>query len=153
MEKKKRIYLTIVVVITLAILSGVTYLLIQRKNTVNQIEKIVENCAKNKIDNKFISNIDGEKIYYSIQNNWTEEGGINLKKVESYTEKKNWSKKYICIKIDYKGTLNNEQNNEDCEYYKIYFKKNDNGIYITKVGVSVGETGVYSYEPVSGIDE
>ena len=93
MEKKKRIYLTIVVVITLAILSGVTYLLIQRKNTVNQIEKIVENCAKNKIDNKFISNIDGEKIYYSIQNNWTEEGGINLKKVESYTEKKNWSKK------------------------------------------------------------
>lgn len=39
MEKKKRIYLTIVVVITLAILLGVTYLLIQRKNTVNHIEK------------------------------------------------------------------------------------------------------------------
>ena len=29
----------------------------------------------------------------------------------------------------------------------------NNGIYITKVGVSVGEAGVYSYEPVSSIDE
>lgn len=153
MKKKKRIYLTIVIVVILAILSGVTYLLIQRKNTVNQIEKIAENCAKNKIDSKFISNTDGEKIYYSIQNNWTVEGGINLKKVELYIEKKNWSKKYICIKIDYKGTLKNGQNSEGCEYYKIYFKKKDNGIYITKVGVSVGEAGVYSYEPVSSIDE
>ena len=49
MKKKKRIYLTIVIVVILAIMSGVTYLLIQRKNTVNQIEKSVENCAKNKI--------------------------------------------------------------------------------------------------------
>ena len=153
MKKKKRIYLTIVIVVILAIMSGVTYLLIQRKNTVNQIEKIVENCAKNKIDNKFISNIDGEKIYYSIQNNWTEEGGINLKKLEFYIERKNWCKNYICIEIDYKGTLKNGQNNEECEYYKIYFRKRNNGIYITKVGVSVGEAGVYSYEPVSSIDE
>lgn len=38
-----------------------------------------------------------------------------------------------------------EKNAEDCEYYKVHFEKNSNGIYITKVGVSVGEKGIYIY--------
>ena len=42
-------------------------------------------------------------------------------------------------------TLKNGKNAEDCEYYKVHFEKNSNGIYITKVGVSVGEKGIYIY--------
>ena len=143
--KKKKAYLIIVIVILLEILLGFIYMYVQRKNTVAQIKKVVLNCTQNKVDARFINNSAGEKIYSTIQNNWSEAGGIKLKKMECDIENENWGKNYICVVVRYKGTLKNGKNAEDCEYYKVHFEKNSNGIYIDKVGVSVGEKGIYIY--------
>ena len=143
--KKKKACLIIVIVILLAILFGFIYTYIQRKNTVDQIKKVVVNCTQNKFDTRLINNSAGEKIYSTIQNNWSEEGGIKLKKLECDIENENWGKNYICVVVRYKGTLKNGNNAEDCEHYKVHFEKNSNGIYITKVGVSVAEKGIYIY--------
>ena len=88
--KKKKACLIIVIVILLAILFGFIYTYIQRKNTVDQIKKVVVNCTQNKFDTRLINNSAGEKIYSTIQNNWSEEGGINLKKLECDIENENW---------------------------------------------------------------
>lgn len=143
--KKKKACLIIVIVILLAILFGFIYMYVQRKNAVAQIKKVVLNCTQNKVDTRLINNSAGEKIYSTIQNNWSEAGGIKLKKMECDIENENWDKNYICVVVRYKGTLKNGKNAEDCEYYKVHFEKNSNGIYITKVGVSVSEKGIYIY--------
>ena len=78
--KKKKACLIRVIVILLAILFGFIYMYVQRKNAVAQIKKVVLNCTQNKVDTRLINNSAGEKIYSTIQNNWSEECGIKLKK-------------------------------------------------------------------------
>ena len=52
---------------------------------------------------------------------------------------------YETLELTDQECLKNGKNAEDCEYYKVHFEKNSNGIYIDKVGVSVGEKGIYIY--------
>ena len=49
---------------------------------------------------------------------------------------------YIWMDVSYKGKLENGKRVSECEYFKIFFEKNGDEVYVTKIGVSVGEDGI-----------
>ena len=77
-----------------------------------------------------------------IHANWMEEGGIKITQIECNTYEENWEKNYIWMDVSYKGKLENGKRVSECEYFKIFFEKNGDEVYVTKIGVSVGEDGI-----------
>ena len=142
---RKKGYRIILIVIFLIILTCVslnikTYN--SRKRTTTQIQNIVKSCAIGDIKKSNINKQYGEKIYDCIHTNWLEEGGIKITQIECDIQEENWKKNYIWMDVSYKGMLENGNRVSEREYFKIFFKKNGDKVYIKKVGVSVGETGV-----------
>ena len=113
-----------------------------KKEYIQQIETIVSNCAKNNIDRNSIDKKYGEKIYHSIQDNWDEEGGIKLEDIECKTYDENWSEQNIWVTVDYKGKLSNDEEVSESESFEVFFDVKGGKVYISKVGISVGESGV-----------
>lgn len=107
-----------------------------------QIENIVESCVVGDIKKSNINEKYGKKIYDCIQANWMEEGGIKIAQIECDTYEENWEKNYIWIDVFYEGKLGNGEKVSEVEHFKIFFKKNRDGVYVTKTGVSVGEHGI-----------
>ena len=142
---RKKGYRIILIVIFLIILTCVslnikTYN--SRKRTTTQIQNIVKSCVIGDIEKSYINEKYGKKINDCIQMNWMEEGGIKITQIECSTYKENWRENYIWMDVIYKGMLKNGNRVSEREYFKIFFKKNGDKVYIKKVGVSVGETGV-----------
>jgi len=116
---------------------------VQRNRYIEQIEDIVIRCLKNNVDNQFISEKNCKKFYTPIRRNWQEE--VKLEEVTCICEDENWEEKYVCVHVSYEGSLESGEDIENCEYYKIYFKIEEGKVHILKVGVSVGEAGVYDF--------
>lgn len=140
---KKHLFILIIIgVVALYCLLNI-YSTVQKNKYIEQIENIVVDCVKNHIDDKLINVEAGQKIYDSIQSNWNELGGIELEKVTCNGGDENWDEQYVCVKVHYEGIVGNGKEMENYEYYKIYFKTEGGKVYVLKVGVSVGETGIY----------
>ena len=113
-----------------------------RKRTTTQIKNIVKSCVIGDIKKSDINEKYGKKINDCIQANWLEEGGIKIAQIECNTYEENWRENYIWLAVSYKGKLGNGKKVSESEYFKIFFEKNGNQVYVKKIGVSVGETGI-----------
>ena len=113
-----------------------------QKRTITQIENIVKSCIIGDIKKSDINEKYGKKINDCIQANWLEEGGIKITQIECNTYEENWRENYIWMDVSYKGKLENGKKVSESEYFKIFFKKNGDEVYVKKIGVSVGEVGI-----------
>ena len=142
---RKKIWIIISIVIFLIILICIS-LNIKNYNSrtrdVIQIENIVKSCVIGDIKKSNIDEKYGKKDYDCIHANWMEEGGIKITQIECNTYEENWEKNYIWMDVSYKGKLENGKRVSECEYFKIFFEKNGDEVYVTKIGVSVGEDGI-----------
>ena len=145
MFNKRNTFVLIIIGIVLLFFISNIYISVRKKGYIKQIENIFVNCIKEN-DNTFIRTQDSQKINNSIQSNWEEEGNIKIEGIDFHCEEENWDEQYVCVEVDYKGILGNGKETEDCEYYKIYFEINEGKVYILKVGVSVGESGIYDLD-------
>lgn len=142
---RKKVWIVILIVIFLIILICVslnikTYN--SRKRTTTQIENIVKSCVIGDIKKSDINEKYGKKINDCIQANWLEEGGIKITQIECNTYEENWGENYIWMDVSYKGKLENGKKVSESEYFKIFFKKKGDEVYVKKIGVSVGEVGI-----------
>lgn len=142
-RKKVRIIILIVIflIILICVSLNIKYYN-SRKRTITQIENIVKSCVVGNIKKSDISEKYGKKINDCIQANWLEEGGIKITQIECNIYEENWRENYIWMDVSYKGMLENGKKVSESEYFKIFFKKNGDEVYVKKIGISVGEVGI-----------
>lgn len=142
---RKRVWIISSIVIFLIILICVslnikTYN--SRKRAITQIENIVKGCVIGDIKKSNINEKYVKKIYDCIHANWLEDGEIKLTQIDCDTYEENWEKNYIWMDVSYKGELKDGKKVSESEYFKIFFKSNGDEVYVTKIGVSIGEDGI-----------
>ena len=141
MIRKKTIIIGLLV-FALGIVAFVLGVNIQRQKVVSQIKTTINNCVKGSIDSSKMNEAAGEKISDYIKDTCEEDGELIIDSSSCEVTEIDWKKKYVWLEIEYSGTTEEKKKISGNEYIKVFFKEKNSGVFITKIGISVGETGI-----------